>query len=440
MRFGQPMEPVVEDYRRVFDAWEAIGVTGIVLGRMYFLDDDGRYVPAFRPDRKIYAQFEVAPPAVPRKEFPERRRQLARALDDSKRRNWSVLLFSPNSGAGPGGTGHIFADTVRQRAQAARILDTLSHFPQADGAILDGPEWGYEIGPGPRSNIFNDLPSSVEPLAQSLHYDYDALTGARDRLSQRLHQLDRQTIALHASGGLLGAFHLFGSDPMLLSWIEFRAVALSNYFASIQRALHQGQRKLLLGVGPRSAAFAPLCGYDFVRLIDHVDYLLPKHYFWHRGYDGFLGTVYRWMQVLTAWNPGISQADALQVVRAWFGIQLPGVTGALDFDQGFPDEFFSEVVAEETRRALAVTDQPERIVPWVDAGRRPHDGDPIGTGAFRRILEAAHGAGLRRFLYHNHAHLTPGEFAVMRELCGDPTHEVPEGYQPPDGIHQHVRT
>ena len=53
-------------------------------------------------------------------------------------------------------------------------------------------------------------------------------------------------------------------------------------------------RSVKLGVGPRSAAFANLCGYDFRALAappsgdgeSCVDILLPKHYFFHRGFDG----------------------------------------------------------------------------------------------------------------------------------------------------------
>ena len=43
MRFGQPLEPVVRNFKAIFDAWEAMGVNGIVLGRMYFRDDDNKY-------------------------------------------------------------------------------------------------------------------------------------------------------------------------------------------------------------------------------------------------------------------------------------------------------------------------------------------------------------------------------------------------------------
>ena len=103
-------------------------------------------------------------------------------------------------------------------------------------------------------------------------------------------------------------------------------------------AAHQRQRS---GNLPRSAAFAPLCGYDFVDLAEFMDFLLPKHYFFHRGFDGFVGTVYRYAQTLTEWNPGLAVADALEVVQALFRIALPGVgDDMLDFESALGPEFF----------------------------------------------------------------------------------------------------
>ena len=64
-------------------------------------------------------------------------------------------------------------------------------------------------------------------------------------------------------------------------------------------------------MGPRSAAFAPLCGYDFAALAGFIDVLLPKHYFWHRGFDGLYGTVARYVETLCAWNPEMSEPSAL---------------------------------------------------------------------------------------------------------------------------------
>ena len=41
---------------------------------------------------------------------------------------------------------------------------------------------------------------------------------AKDRLFESLHNLDDDSIELHAPGGLIGTFNLFGADPDLMAW------------------------------------------------------------------------------------------------------------------------------------------------------------------------------------------------------------------------------
>ena len=120
------------------------------------------------------------------------------------------------------------------------------------------------------------------------------------------------------------------------------------------------------------------------------------------------------------------------VVQALFGLTLPGVQTRLDCEDALTPAFFAQVVTQETQRALAAVDDPARIVPWVDAGRAPHDGDPMSAGHLRQLLGAAQGAGLQRFLYHHQGNLTPGEWAVMSALCGEPWQPLTSDYQPPD--------
>ena len=218
-----------------------------------------------------------------------------------------------------------------------------------------------------------------------------------------------------------------------MAWFTFRVDSLTDFFASIRAGLAaELDRPIKLGVGPRTAAFAPLCGYDFARLAGFMDILLPKHYFFQRGFDGMIGTVYRYVETLCHWNPGLSDADALTVVQLLFGLSLPGVTSRSDMEDALTPEFFETVVKQETRRALAVVDDPKRIVPWVDAGRNPHDGDPMPPSQLRRLLQSAGEAGLQRFLYHHHGNLTPGEWAVMSEICGKPWRPLESDYMPLD--------
>jgi hypothetical protein len=189
-------------------------------------------------------------------------------------------------------------------------------------------------------------------------------------------------------------------------WLTFRKDALTRFFHGVSRgvkealAVSQPGRAVLMGVGTRSAGFAPLCGYDLAALASGeaaVDILMPKHYFYHRGFDGLVGTVARYCRVLCAWNggdsdtdrpPRLSTAGALAVIQSLFGLELPGVASSLDFESVLDtDEFYSAVAGGESAKALAaVNGDASRVVPWVDSGRLPHDGDPMTAGQLRRVV------------------------------------------------------
>ena len=441
------LEPVMNDHERIFDAWAEGGVDGIVFGPPVFnasrllpggktVDTEKPASAAYDPNPRVYERLGVEPPSAPVDTFPKRRALLDKTLQNAKKRGFAVFFMYPESGVGPGGDGHHLHDEKSINARIARMVDTLEHFPMIDGAIMDGPEWGYEIAPrhmDHRSYIFNDLPESVAPLCADLGYDYKVLNAAKDRLFNLLHNLDHRRIRLHADGGLLGGFHLAGSDPDLLAWMKFREESLTAFFRRIRNGLAaELSQPVQLGVGPRSAAFAPLCGYDFTHLAEFMDFLLPKHYFWHRGFDGFIGTVHRYVETLMEWNPDLIAGDALKVVQAIFGIALPGVEDIVDFETALSPEFFQQIVTQETRRALVAVGDPDRVIPWVDAGRFPHDGDPISAGHLRQILAAAGEAGLQRFLYHHQGNLTAGEWVVLSEMCGTRWNPRESSYRPPD--------
>lgn len=237
---------------------------------------------------------------------------------------------------------------------------------------------------------------------------------------------------LKPAGEAPGLLRLFGDDLDLHSWVKFRADALTRFYRSVSTHLAQVGLKVRLGVGPRTAAFAPLCGYDLQALAGIVDYLFPKHYFWNRGVDGLYGTVARYLEILADWNPGLTETEVLAVARAILGLELPGVQSRFDLELGFPEEFFTSVVRQETAKALASVGDPGRVIAWVDTGRSPHGGDPMPARDLHRLLACSREAGLRKFLYHNQGHLTQSEWSVISALCGNPwKHRYDGGYTPP---------
>jgi hypothetical protein len=450
MDIQRDLESVMNDHERTLDAWQAGGVDGVVFGPLVFHTPKlgqgaqahpvaGPAAPVYDPNPAVYERLGVEPPPPPEHKLPESRALFEKTLTATKDRGMQVYFMYADGGAGPGGTGHHLHDPLTVASRVARMVDTMEHFPMADGIVMDGPEWGYEIAPhhmNHRSFFFHDLPDSVAPMAADLGYDYAAMVAAKDRLQARLHDLDGARIRAHARGGLMGAYRMLGADPDLMAWFSFRADSLTRYFRGVREgvAAHL-DRPIRMGCGPRSAAFAPLCGYDMPDLAQFMEFLLPKHYFFHRGFDGFVGTVYRYVQTLREWNPELAVAEAMHVVEALFGIQLPGVDDdMLDFETALSPEFFEQVVTQETRRALAAVDDPERIVPWLDTGRFPHDGDPMPARDLKLLLDAAEAAGLRRFNYHHQGNLSPGEWVVISDKCG--TRWDPRGsdWEPTDDL------
>lgn len=440
------LESVMADHDRLFDAWAEGGVDGLVIGPLVFnapkLLKNAKPAPSsvpptltYDPNPAVYRQLDVEAPPAP-EPMPEKRMLLERTLQAAKDRGFTVMIFQAQTGAGPPRSDASYFGSAR--AVAARIVDTLEHYPMADGTIMDGPEWGYEIAPhhmNRRSFLFDDLPERARPECARLGYDYDALVSGKDRLFDLLHHLDPHRVRLHAGGGLLGGLCLLGNDPDLVAWMRFRVESLTAFFRDVSEHLCSiTSRPVKVGVGPRTAAFAPLAGYDFTELVQFIDFLHPKHYFWHRGFDGMIGTVHRYVETLTEWNPVLTDQDALAVVNALFGLSLPNVRSRVDLESALAPEFYEQIAAEETRRALAVVDDPDRIVPWVDAGRFPHDGDPMSARDLRLLLEAAETAGLQHFLYHHAGNLTAGEWTVMSKLCGRQWGPRTSPYEPPDAL------
>jgi hypothetical protein len=202
--------------------------------------------------------------------------------------------------------------------------------------------------------------------------------------------------------------------------------------SAIRQQIDRLNRKTKLGTIPRSPAFSVLTAQDYQKTHVFFDYVFPKHYFWHRGFDGMYGTVARWVSKLAEWNPTLSERDCFAVVKSWFGLELPGIHSLADMELGFPDEFFSQVVSTETRRVLDAIGDDNKVIGWVSSGRHSHAGDPMPGRDLHRILTASRQAGLKRFLYHPDPDLGAAEWRVISGLCGKPWKENPDGYWPSD--------
>jgi hypothetical protein len=231
---------------------------------------------------------------------------------------------------------------------------------------------------------------------------------------------------------MLGGLSLFDVNEDALYWLRMRQQATLANMAAIREQWNALPGKPKLGTIPRSAAFSVLTTQDYQKTHHFFDLIFPKHYYWHRGFDGMYGTIARWVATLKEWNPSLTETDCFAVVKLLFGINLPGVTKLADLENGFPDEFFDQVVFNETKRALDATGDPNKVIAWVSTGRNPHAGDPMPAHDLKRLLNASHRAGLKRFIYHPDLNLGAAEWKVISSLCGKEWKEDPTGYWPPD--------
>ncbi|MDP6698334.1 MAG: hypothetical protein QGH25_01705 [Candidatus Latescibacteria bacterium] len=433
IRIGQPLEAVVDDYERIFDAWDRGGIRGLVFGRLFFADDQGQFtVPAFQGD---VAPYEKRGLRATRRDIAldaDKEQRLRAMLADAKKRDWTVLIFAPSSGTIAAEGLPLAADPYGTQLHAATWEDIFTAFPEVDGGIMDGwTESPYELVYHHGNAVFRELTDAQRDQAAARGYDPARLDAGRRHLHARFQNFTPAEVDYYGDCGLLSELNLFDIDEDALYWLRWRRADGLREGRAFRTALDEFPRKVLLGNGPRSAVFSGMTALDFHAWDEIVDLLLVKHYFWHRGFDGMYGTVARWVHQVQAWNPALNERQCWTVVRAFLGIELPEVNSLADMELGFPQAFFDEVVQRETRRALAAVGDPQKILPWVDTGRMPHGGDPMTSGDLYRILEASETAGLQRFLFHNHAHLTAAEWAVIARMCGEPWDENPAGYWPP---------
>ena len=405
-----PLEHWLDGFETRFDAWEEGGVTGIVVGRMAFRQDDGSTIPAYAPDPEVYKALGAEVPAPSPRDL-EKEKKLQAMLDNAAARGWRILIFS-----GVGSTAH--------------VQDQMNTFPQVHGVIADGPgENHYELAfhhggellelrPGEEAR-FGQIGAEIDRLHRGIHH-----------LRHRLHNLTPELVRYHADGGMLGSLLLFDINEDVLYWLRQRQERARFDWQYMRNQVDAVDRKVELGGIPRAVTWSSLTGQNYHQMAEYFDYIFPKHYFWHRGMDGMYGTISRWVKRLGKWNATLTEADCFAVVKALLGIELPGINSLMDMEMGFPDEFFSKVVYNETKRALAAVGDPDKVIAWVSTGRSPHGGDQMQARDLHGILSASQQAGLKRFLYHPEPDFGAAEWTIISSLCGKQWDEDPNGYWP----------
>ena len=435
----------IDNYEQIFDAWEDGGVRGLAVGRLRFLQPDGSFIRAFAPDPKVYEAFDVTPPPEEHRE-PEKEKILQKILDNAAARGWSIMIFDVPGG---GGQRPPEEDPFGEVRLAAAAQDLMNAFPQASGIIMDGPgEQHYELARHHGGELFEIRPHERTRF-DNLGYDVGRMERGIAHLRQRFCSLTPDLVRYHAPGGTLAGLNLFDIDEDALYWLRARQRTALGVMAAMRKSVDQLNRKVALGGIPRITTFSSLTGQNYQQMEPYFDYIFPKHYYWHRGFDGMYGTIQRWVQKFAEWNPSLNEEDCFLLIESLFGLRLPGVHSLRDLEMGFPQEFFDQVVYNETRRALAAIKDIDKVIFWVSTGRSPHSGDAMTARDLHGILQASKNAGAKRILFHPDPELGAPEWHVLSSMCGNPWREDPNGYWPADtwrediegyGIRRRLRT
>lgn len=397
-----------EGIEPILDRLEAGGIKGLVLGDLWF--EEG--APVFQPNRSLYAGLTLQPSDLPTR-LEERGATIGAAIRTARQRGFDVYLHDwGHLGAGQG-----MNDPESSAYAVARTQDTLEHFPEISGFITDGPEWGYEIEPGNRQYAFRPLDRHDRVRAKERGYDPEALERGAGRFRSFLGSLTPERVDLlrAARPGLIDAADLFCGDPEMAAWLSFRQSSVRDWVGALYQSVKAIDSKVAVACGPRTAAFAPLAGYNLHHLQAVTDFLCPKLYFWMNGFDGLKGTVARWASTLIEWNEGLTETQALGVVYRIFGFSLPGVSTLADLEQPFTRDFVRTVVPSEIAKTLFRAGDASRLQPWMGLH---HGGTRIGTEELEWLLDAIADSPLPGLIYWHYEDLRPEEWELLARYAG----------------------
>ena len=300
-----------------------------------------------------------------------------------------------------------------------RIMDAHQSFPEIDGFLNDGPEFGYEIAPdfmGNNWSLFACFGRCCERKARELGYDLTALRTSAIRLQHGLRTLDAdviQRVITHQSDphDTLGDVV---EEPGIKEWFRCKQDSITSCIKGLCQGVKSVDTSLKIGIGSRLPAFTPLTGYDLCRLAQHADFMLPKLYLWMGGVDGLYGTVHRWVKTLKGWNPHLPEEILFQFVYRLFDFTLPGVSNIEDIaryidaahldttyltslGEPFPERFFTDVVTGQVKKMIQQVGDAGCVRPWLDT---EHGGRVLTPHELDMALTAAENGGLKTYLYY----------------------------------------
>lgn len=390
----------------VLDKVQEAGIESLLLGDLVI---DGS--PAFDADPSYYDDADLAPPMVAegaRKKVEAFRR----AVEAAKGRGLKLYLHDWGQGAARASISY----PQSLAYGLARTRDVKHALPEIDGFVLDGPEFGYEIQPGHRSDLLAPLDEASIAEAAQRGYDVEAMRRDQLWLIDALRRIDVVSARrwLESEPAVTDVIDLLMTRPGLLDALRFRAERILELLGAYRDGIKAMDPTLAIACGPRISAFAPLTGYNYGALAQVLDFFCPKLYLWHEGIDGLKGTVGRYADTLVNWNPTLPESLAIALVCKAFGLPLPGMRTLDDLHLPLPPAFFERTLRSEIDKAILRTGDAAKLRLFLGLH---HGGVHMSTEEMRHILMVIEDSPCDQVVYWEYGDITDEQWAVLKG-CG----------------------
>lgn len=394
----------------VLDKAQGAGIGALLLGDLVI---EGS--PAFEPDPGYYSGLSAKPPQVTAEVRPKAE-AFRRAVERAKARGLRLYLHDwGQSIPGMGGRGCL-NDPAALEFGLARTRDARRAFPEIDGFVLDGPEFGYEIEPGHRSDLFGCLCETCAEVAEKDGFDIDLMRRGRDFLKEALKRIDVASARrfLECELALTDVLDFLVAHPDLYEWFRFKAHSIVKLLSAYRDCIKEMDEALAIACGPRLPAFAPLTGYNYRLIAPILDFFCPKLYLWQHGIDGLKGTIGRYAATLMAWNPALTESAAIRLVSKAFGTPLPGMETLASLDEPLAPEFFAWTLSGEIEKAIARCGDAQKLRFFMGLH---HGGVHMTSDEMREILSAIEASPSGKVLYWEYGDITEEQWKVLRAFA-----------------------
>lgn len=288
----------------------------------------------------------------------------------------------------------------------AFITDTVGHYPDVDGLILDWAEFGaYRL-----QDHFTCFCARCAARARELGYKWDEIHRDVSALWEALHRLTPRKLArarrLLANPTELVA--LLAAYPGWLAFFRFKAACVACFYRDVRRRLGEaGRGAITLSARGWVSPWNLSSGTDYRQLAAICDAVLPKLFTFDHA------VVPRWMgQTLLQWNPALGESALLDTITAW--LNLPDdVAGRSFADYHIP--------APEERHPVRMTAYRPRLdetVAQVDGKARcyPITHPYLPDAQWKRMVAVVRDSGVDGMWVNFYSYLTESKMEALRQL------------------------